>query len=216
MDTARSSAHRTIALVGGPGSGKTTLRKRCCSAPARSRDAAPSSRGRRRRPRTGGDRPRHDTRARPRRLTWTVGDVECGVTLIDTPGHPDFVGAVDAALAVADVAVIVVSAVDGVTGGTRTAWAAPVRRVCRAIVVVTQEDRARADFRRSARAAAGGVRCARSGRSSCRSARSRSSTAIADILERARTGLRRRRPPSRRGRCRPTWPRTRSTACTRR
>ena len=74
---------------------------------------------------------------------------EQGVTLLDTPGHPDFVGAVDCALAIADVAVIVVSAVDGVTGGTRAAWARAEAAGVPRIIVVTQEDRARADFRRT-------------------------------------------------------------------
>ncbi|QIG41254.1 elongation factor G [Microbacterium sp. 4R-513] len=82
-------------------------------------------------------------------LTWTADGVEHGVTLVDTPGHPDFVGSVDAALSVADCAVIVVSAVDGVTSGTRTAWASARAAGVPRLVVVTQEDRARADFHRT-------------------------------------------------------------------
>ncbi|WP_396656591.1 elongation factor G [Microbacterium sp.] len=79
-------------------------------------------------------------------LEWTPTDgIPCGLTLADTPGHPDFAGALDAALAIADVALVAVSAVDGVTAGTRAAWAAA--RDLPRIVVVTQEDRARADFR---------------------------------------------------------------------
>ncbi|HET8927041.1 MAG TPA: elongation factor G [Microbacterium sp.] len=79
-------------------------------------------------------------------LEWTATDATShGLTLADTPGHPDFAGAVDSALAVADVALVTVSAVDGVTAGTRAAWAAAGELP--RIVVVTQEDRARADFR---------------------------------------------------------------------
>ena len=82
-------------------------------------------------------------------LTWNRPDGgESEITLIDTPGHPDFVGGVDTALAVADVAAVVVSAVDGVTPGTRRVWAAAQEAGVPCIVIVTQEDRARADFRR--------------------------------------------------------------------
>ena len=70
------------------------------------------------------------------------------ITLIDTPGHLDFVGGVDTALSVADVAVVVVSAVDGVTAGTRFVWSAAEAVSVPRIVVITQEDKARADFHR--------------------------------------------------------------------
>src|SRR4029453_16674489 len=84
-------------------------------------------------------------------LTWTGPDgAEYSVTLADTPGHPDFVGGVDTALSVADAAVIVVSAVDGVTAGTRFVWAAAEDAGVPRIVVVTQEGKGRADFRRGA------------------------------------------------------------------
>ena len=50
---------------------------------------------------------------------WNNGGGEpCRVNLLDTPGHPDFEAEVNAALAVADLAVIVVSATDGVEIGT--------------------------------------------------------------------------------------------------
>ena len=54
---------------------------------------------------------------------WKASDGETyKVNLIDTPGYTDFAGDVDAALAVADLAVLVVSAVDGVEVGTELAW----------------------------------------------------------------------------------------------
>ncbi|GAA1995190.1 elongation factor G [Microbacterium pumilum] len=82
-------------------------------------------------------------------LTWTGDDGrESALTLVDTPGHPDFVGGVDTALTVADVAAVVVSAVDGITAGTRGVWAAAEQAGVPRILIVTQEDRARADFRR--------------------------------------------------------------------
>ena len=68
------------------------------------------------------------------------------INLIDTPGYPDFVADVDAALSVADLAVIVTSAVDGIEVGTESAW-----RKCAALglprmIFVTREDKHRADF----------------------------------------------------------------------
>ncbi len=70
------------------------------------------------------------------------------VNLIDTPGYADFGGDVDAALAVADLAVIVVSAVDGVEVGTEQAWAKCVARDLPRLVFVNKEDKPRADFHR--------------------------------------------------------------------
>src|SRR5262245_45054297 len=54
---------------------------------------------------------------------WTASDGETyKVNLIDTPGYADFGGELDAALSIADLAVVVVSAVDGVEVGTESAW----------------------------------------------------------------------------------------------
>ncbi|OLT52091.1 elongation factor G [Cellulosimicrobium sp. CUA-896] len=81
-------------------------------------------------------------------LDWTAPDgATYRVTLLDTPGSPDFVGAVDAALAVADLAVVVVSAVDGVRSGTEEVWRLCDEAGIPRLVVVSQEDRARASFR---------------------------------------------------------------------
>ncbi|MFC8920993.1 elongation factor G [Cellulosimicrobium sp. NPDC057127] len=81
-------------------------------------------------------------------LDWTATDGEAyRVTLLDTPGSPDFVGAVDAALAVADLAVVVVSAVDGVRSGTQEVWRLCDEAGIPRLVLVSQEDRARASFR---------------------------------------------------------------------
>lgn len=83
---------------------------------------------------------------------WKAKDPATGepatykVNILDTPGYGDFAGEVDAALAVADMAVIVVSAVDGIEVGTEAAW-----RRCEALgiprlVFVNKEDKQRADF----------------------------------------------------------------------
>ncbi|HWM15516.1 MAG TPA: elongation factor G [Microbacterium sp.] len=150
MDATPSPTHRTVALVGGAGSGKTTLAEGLLL-----RAGAIQRRGSVEQGTTVCD---HEPEEIARQstlgislayLTWTGADAaECAITLVDTPGNPDFVGGVDAALAVADVAAVVVSAVDGVTAGTRAVWAAAQEAGVPRIVIVTQEDRARADFRR--------------------------------------------------------------------
>jgi elongation factor G len=79
---------------------------------------------------------------------WKASDGETyKVNLIDTPGYADFAGDVDAALAVADLAVLVVSAVDGVEVGTELAWGKCAQRGIPRLVFVNKEDKPRADFR---------------------------------------------------------------------
>ncbi|MFW2334272.1 elongation factor G [Ilumatobacter sp.] len=78
---------------------------------------------------------------------WRTRDQQSyRINLIDTPGHPDFVAELDAALAVADLAIVVVSAVDGIEVGTETAWRKCAERGIPRMVFVTREDKHRADF----------------------------------------------------------------------
>lgn len=150
MDAATTPATRGVALVGHGGSGKTTLAEalllRAGAIPRAGRVADGT---------TVCDHEPEEV-ARGSSVALGVADLDWTCTqgcphrvaLLDTPGSPDFAGAVDAALSVADVALVVVSAVDGVQGGTEAVW-----RRCDAaglprLVVVTQEDRARADFHR--------------------------------------------------------------------
>jgi elongation factor G len=78
---------------------------------------------------------------------WTTPDGrQFRINLLDTPGHPDFEAEVDAALSVADLAVLVVSAADGVEVGTTLAWRKCVDRGIPRMVFVTREDKFRADF----------------------------------------------------------------------
>jgi elongation factor G len=68
------------------------------------------------------------------------------LTLLDTPGHADFVGELRAGLRGADAAVFVVSAVDGVHGSARVLW-----RECEAVgmpraIAITHLDQATADW----------------------------------------------------------------------
>ncbi|HYN56194.1 MAG TPA: elongation factor G-like protein EF-G2 [Motilibacterales bacterium] len=68
------------------------------------------------------------------------------INFLDTPGYADFVGDLRAGLRAADAALFVLSAVDGVDGGTQMLW-----EECAAVgmpraVVVTRLDHPRADF----------------------------------------------------------------------
>jgi elongation factor G len=150
MDAASPVTHRTVALIGGGGSGKTTLAEALLH-----RAGAIARMGSVEQGTTVCDfEPEETARGVSLGLSlaylvWAGEDgTSTALTLADTPGHPDFIGAVDAALAVSDIAVVVVSAVDGVTAGTKAAWAAAEAAGVPRLVVVTQEDRARADFRR--------------------------------------------------------------------
>ena len=52
------------------------------------------------------------------RLGWKKTDI----TLVDTPGHTDFAGETERAMGIMDVAVLVISAPDGIQSHTRTIW----------------------------------------------------------------------------------------------
>ncbi len=68
------------------------------------------------------------------------------VNLIDTPGYADFIGDVAAALRIADLAVFVVSAVDGVEVQTEEAWSLAAELGVPRMVFVNKLDRERASF----------------------------------------------------------------------
>jgi elongation factor G len=70
------------------------------------------------------------------------------VNLLDAPGYADFAADLHAALAVADLAVVVVSATDGVQAQTEDAWRAAAALGLPRLVVVNKLDRERADFDR--------------------------------------------------------------------
>ena len=68
------------------------------------------------------------------------------LNFLDTPGYADFVGEVLSAISAADLAVIVVSAVDGVQVGTESTWRYAGESGLPRMVVVNKLDRENADF----------------------------------------------------------------------
>jgi elongation factor G len=71
------------------------------------------------------------------------------VNLLDAPGYADFVGDVIAALRVADLALFVVSAVEGVEVQTEIAWKLAEQRNVPRAIFVNKLDRERASFSRT-------------------------------------------------------------------
>src|SRR4029450_11375633 len=133
---------RNVPLVGHAGAGKTTLAEALMVATG----ALPRA-GRVEDGTTALDT--EEVEIRPQRsVPPGVGAVEHAghrLTLLDTPGSPDFVGELRAGLRAADAALFVVSAVNGVDATTVQLW-----EECAAVgmpraVVITQLDRARAD-----------------------------------------------------------------------
>lgn len=139
---------RTVALLGAAGSGKTTLteallhRAGVLTRVGRVEDGSTVT----------DHEPEEIARGQSLALgvapfEWTTAHGTYDVTLLDAPGSADFAGALDAAVSAADLALVVVSAVDGVQAGTHAAWRAADEAGLPRIVVVTKEDKARADFR---------------------------------------------------------------------
>jgi elongation factor G len=137
-----------VALVGHAGAGKTTLAEALLVATG----ALPRM-GRVEEGTTCLDSDDVEVRQQ-RSVTLGVATVEHDghrITLLDTPGSPDFVGELRAGLRAADAALFVVSAVGGVDASTVQLW-----EECAAVgmpraVVITQLDRARADVEETVR-----------------------------------------------------------------
>lgn len=137
---------RNVALVGHGGSGKTTLAERLLH------QAGVTSRvGRVEDGTTTCDFDPEEQR-RQISVSLAVAPFEWKghkINLIDTPGYADFVGEVRAALRVADLAVFVVSAVDGVEVQTEAIWRLAADAGVPRMVFVNKLDRERASFDRT-------------------------------------------------------------------
>ncbi|WP_249932946.1 GTP-binding protein [Blastococcus sp. CCUG 61487] len=140
---------RNVALVGHSGAGKTTLAEALLVATGALVRAGRVEDG-------TSCLDTEDVELRQRRsVSLGVATVEHAghrITLLDTPGAPDFVGELRAGLRAADAALFVVSAVNGVDAATVQLW-----EECAAVgmpraVVISQLDKPRADVADAVRA----------------------------------------------------------------
>ncbi len=137
---------RNVALVGHGGSGKTSLAEALLY-----RAGAISRLGRVEDGTTVCD---HEPEEIARTMSLSLALAPCEfeghkLNILDTPGLADFTADVEAALRVADLAVFVVSAVDGVEVQTRAVWRMAAERRLPRMVFVNKLDRERADFERT-------------------------------------------------------------------
>ncbi len=134
---------RTVALVGASGSGKTSLLDALvCASGGLARPGRVSD---------GSTLCGTDPEERKHQMSLGIGMAPIWVggdklTLLDTPGFIDFHGEVLRALEVADVAVLVVSAVAGVQPDTALVWDMALAAGVPVVVFVNALDAERADF----------------------------------------------------------------------
>ena len=146
MQSFPSDKVRNVALVGHGGAGKTTLVEALLH-----RTGTINRLGRVEDGSTVSD---HDPEEQRRgiSLSLSVAPFEWKghkVNLIDTPGYADFLGDVRAALRVVDLAVFVVSAVDGVEVQTEAVWREATRLGVPRMIFINKLDRERASFERT-------------------------------------------------------------------
>ncbi len=146
MKTFPTAKIRNVALVGHGGAGKTTLAEGLLFAAG----AIP----RMGRVEDGNTVCDFDPEEQRRRISVSLALAPfeldgCKVNLIDTPGYADFVGDVAAALQAADLALFVVSAVEGVEVQTEIAWKLAEQRGLPRAIFVNKLDRERASFSRT-------------------------------------------------------------------
>ena len=89
-----------------------------------------------------------------RQISLNVGVASCEwkghkINILDAPGYADFVGDALAALRVADMAIFVVSAVDGVEVQTEALWRAATEEKIPRVVFINKLDRERSSFQRT-------------------------------------------------------------------
>ena len=137
---------RNVALVGHGGSGKTSLAEALLFvADATTRQGSVDQ---------GTSILDYEPEEQERKISLGLGVASVDwrghkINLIDTPGFADFSGDARAALRAADLAVFVVSAVDGVEVGTETLWRVAEDEGIPRAVFITKLDRERASFQRT-------------------------------------------------------------------
>jgi elongation factor G len=141
-----TSKIRNVALVGHGGAGKTTLAEALLHW-----SGATTRMGRVEDGSTVSD---HDPEEQKRNMSLSLTLVPFEhdghkVNVLDAPGYADFVGDVAAALQAADLAVFVVSAVEGVEVQTEVAWRIAEQRGMPRAVFVNKLDRERASYERT-------------------------------------------------------------------
>jgi elongation factor G len=134
---------RTVALVGHTGSGKTSLLEALV--------VATGGLDRAGRVDDGTSLVGHDPEERKHKTSLGIATAPLWVgddklTILDTPGFPDFHGEVVRALDICDVAVLVVSAVQGVGVDTITTWRLARREDVPVVVFINALDADRAQF----------------------------------------------------------------------
>jgi elongation factor G len=146
MASVPSSRIRNVALVGHGGSGKTTLteallhRAGAIARMGRVEDGTS----------TCDTEPEEVKRQLSASLALaTFNWLDHKINLLDCPGYADFFGEVEAALSVADLAIFVVSAVEGVEVQTELAWKLAAKREIPRMIFVSKLDRERASFDRT-------------------------------------------------------------------
>lgn len=146
MQLFASEKVRNVALVGHGGAGKTTLTEALLH-----RAGAINRLGRVEDGTTVSD---HDPEEQRRGISLSLAVTPFEwkghkVNLVDTPGYADFLGDVRAALRVVDLAVFVVSAVDGVEVQTEAVWREAARLGVPRMIFINKLDRERASFERT-------------------------------------------------------------------
>jgi elongation factor G len=134
---------RNVALVGHHGSGKTTL----AEALLHTAGAIP----RRGRVEDGTTTCDHEPEEKDRGMSLSLALApfewrDHKINVLDCPGEADCMGSLYAALSVADLAIVVVSAVEGVEAQTEAAWEVAHELGVPRLVFVNKLDRERADF----------------------------------------------------------------------